>query len=181
MIEMDLIVSEISSVFAHMDESQFETACTAILSSKKVTLVGGGRSGLIAKCFAMRLSQLGIEAQVVGDCTATALSKDDLLIIVSASGETNALKHMAQKAVSLNARLLLISGSVESSLTQIPHSMILIPGVDNKNTSNRLSSQPLGTLFEQCALVLCDGLILRLMKILGENSKSMRKRHANLE
>jgi 6-phospho-3-hexuloisomerase len=43
------------------------------------------------------------------------------------------------------------------------------------------SMQPMGTLFEQSLLILCDSLILWLMSRTGTSASQMRLRHANLE
>ena len=39
----------------------------------------------------------------------------------------------------------------------------------------------MGALFEQSVLLLLDGLVLELMESLQETSKTMMRRHANLE
>ena len=44
-----------------------------------------------------------------------------------------------------------------------------------------MSVQPLGTLFEQSLLILCDSLILELMQRSGIGAAQMLERHANLE
>ncbi len=44
-----------------------------------------------------------------------------------------------------------------------------------------LSVQPLGTLFEQSMLILCDSLVLALMRRTGVSAAQMFAHHANLE
>jgi 6-phospho-3-hexuloisomerase len=40
---------------------------------------------------------------------------------------------------------------------------------------------PLGTLFEDTAMVVLDAVIAELMKRLGKNESDLAKRHANIE
>jgi 6-phospho-3-hexuloisomerase len=41
--------------------------------------------------------------------------------------------------------------------------------------------QPMGALFEQCLLLVLEGVVVRLMQMRGADSDDMFQRHANLE
>jgi 6-phospho-3-hexuloisomerase len=61
---------------------------------------------------------------------------------------------------------------------------VVIPAPSLKTAegiSALVSVQPLGSLFEQSMLILCDSLILGLMQRTGVNTGQMFERHANLE
>ena len=53
------------------------------------------------------------------------------------------------------------------------------PKIDGASTN--ISVQPMGSLFEQALLLITDAVILILMETIGQESKEMFARHANLE
>ncbi|MCK5024870.1 MAG: SIS domain-containing protein, partial [Thermoplasmata archaeon] len=60
----------------------------SILGTNKVFIYGVGRSGTMSKAFAIRLVQLGLKVFFVGETITPIVEKDDLVIIVSNTGET---------------------------------------------------------------------------------------------
>ena len=60
--------------------------------------MGAGRSGLVAKAFAMRLMHLGFTAYVVGETITPAMRPKDLLVIFSGSGRTKTIADIAETA-----------------------------------------------------------------------------------
>jgi 6-phospho-3-hexuloisomerase len=59
-----------------------------ILSAKSIFIFGVGRSGLVGQTFAIRLVQLGLQVSFVGAMTTPIIKKDDLLILISNTGNT---------------------------------------------------------------------------------------------
>ncbi len=71
-----------------------------------------------------------------------------------------------------------------SPLAELADHRIVIPAPSLKadeGEPGHTSVQPMGTLFEQSLLILCDSLVLGMMQRTGVNSAQMFKRHANLE
>ena len=66
--------------------------------NKMVFVYGAGRSGFIGRCFAQRLMHIGIKSCFVSDAVTHQYSKNDLLILISGSGETTSPVAIAQKA-----------------------------------------------------------------------------------
>ena len=69
-------------------------------------------------------------------------------------------------------------------MTEWADQLVLIPAPSlgvNEGERDHLSIQPMGTLFEQSLLILCDSLILRMMRQSGVSAVNMLDRHANLE
>lgn len=141
---------------------------------------GAGRSRLQAEGFAMRLTQMGFRASVVGEVTAPAITERALLFIVSGTGETPILVNHAKKAKRLGAGVVLLTASKESSLSGLSDEIILLEAAVKNNASD-CSVQPMGSLFEQSAGILCDLLVLLLMKKYGISSREMYENHSNLE
>lgn len=129
----------------------------------------------------MRLAQLGFQSCMVGEATAPAFGAGDLLLICTASGTSPALLYHAQSAKELGGTVLLITANLHSPLAGLAQEVILIPAPDKDGPQASASVQPMGTLFEQTAQLVCDMLVLQLMRQTGTAAADMRKRHANIE
>lgn len=159
-----------------------EALVEAIIQSRKIFVAGAGRSGLMAKAFAMRLMHLGLDVHVVGETITPGLGKDDLLLIASGSGETKSLLSMARKAKELEAKLAIVTIYPESTIGRLADIKISLPGSPkDQSESSYHTIQPMGSLFEQTLLVYFDATILSLMEKQGLDSSSMYGNHANLE
>ncbi|MFP3207495.1 MAG: SIS domain-containing protein, partial [Caldivirga sp.] len=55
----------------------------------KVLVVGAGRSGLVARGFAMRLMHLGYKSYVLGETITPSVGSNDLVVAISGSGTTS--------------------------------------------------------------------------------------------
>ncbi|HZU00229.1 MAG TPA: hypothetical protein VFA10_11235, partial [Ktedonobacteraceae bacterium] len=91
---LSTIVSEIEHVLSEVDETQVDTFADQLLAAPRVFVTGEGRSGLMAKAFAMRLMHLGLTVYVVGETTTPALKGSDSLVAVSGSGTTEGTVHI---------------------------------------------------------------------------------------
>lgn len=128
----------------------------------------------------MRLIQMGFHAQVVGEPTTPAITKDDILFSCSASGETPMLVEHAHKAQKVGAKVIVITADARSTLAEFcSHCMIVKASTKQKETT--LSIQPMGSLFEQSLCVLFDIVVLLLMHRYGISSEEMYRNHSNLE
>jgi 6-phospho-3-hexuloisomerase len=177
------IIHELSGTLSMLDEKSIDQLIDMIINSKRIFLAGCGRSGLMIKCFAMRLMQMGFITFVVGETTTPGISEGDLLIIGSGSGETESLSLFAKSARNQKARIGLITIFSESTVGYLADVKIIINAPTSKNKKeNAVSSiQPMGSLFEQSLILLLDGVILKLMDKKKLDSQSMWHNHANLE
>ena len=132
--------------------------------------------------FGMRLMHLGKKVFVVGETTTTRISSSDLLILGSGSGKTESLLVIAQKARLQGAKIMLFTTDSASPLAQLAGHIVCIPAPSYKGSGmGSVSKQPLGNLFEQSLLILCDCLIIKLMQQQKVDVAQMLERHANLE
>ena len=133
------------------------------------------------KAFAMRLMHLGISSHVVGETITPAISAGDLLIVGTGSGQTRTTLAIVQAASDRGAITAAITAHPDSPIAK--HTDIVleiktpITGLDRSHTS----LQPPGSLFEQSLLMLCEAIVLRLMRRLGTTEEQMRARHTKLE
>lgn len=181
---IDIVINELTKKMNAIDMNSLEEIVPLLLNTKNIFVAGVGRSGLIAKCFAMRLTQLDLHVSVVGEVTSKAIEKEDILILSSNSGKTEALLPLAKKATESGAKIILFTSNINSILASLSHTIILIPTKKDKlSTSSDLNSgfQPMGTLFEQCLLLTLDIFIMLLMEGSGLDEHFIQKHHANLE
>ena len=146
-------------------------------------MAGAGRSGFVARAFSNRLMHLGLTVYFVGEPTTPSIQEGDLLVIASGSGETGSLKVMAQKAKKQGASLATITIFPQASIGSLADAVIAVPGSTPKSelADTAVSVQPMGNAFEQMLWLICDTVVIILMKRLGRTEEEMFALHANLE
>ncbi len=185
------IVDNVMAVSSETNEDSVNEMIDILTSSKNVFVIGQGRSGLVARAFAMRLMHLGIGVYVVGETITPAIDDDDCLLAISGSGETSYIISTAKIAKMRAAKIVAVTSYSESTLGKMSDLVIHIKGrtkVDSeKNYIKRqmdgkhLSLSPLGTLFEVSTLIFLDALIAQLMDKMGKTEDDLKKRHTVLE
>lgn len=113
---IDEIVDNINTVSAELDEKNITGLLDILTSSKNVFLLGQGRSGLVARAFAMRLMHLGIGVYVVGETITPSINGDDCLLAISGSGETSYILSTAKIAKKRGATIVAVTSYDDSSL-----------------------------------------------------------------
>jgi 6-phospho-3-hexuloisomerase len=176
------IINEIDNVLDGIKEDEFKNFIKAINSSKNIFVTGQGRSGLVARTFAMRLTHIGFSCHVVGDTTTPNIDKGDMLIACSSSGTTSITCHIAGLAKRLNALVVVITAHPDSELSDYAGLTIEIPARESSQViQSQHEAQFRSTLFEQACLVYLDAVIFTLVRLLNKEEVEMTKRHANLE
>ncbi|WP_337020007.1 6-phospho-3-hexuloisomerase [Oceanobacillus massiliensis] len=175
------ILAELGHTMEQIDDAEAEKLSEGILHAKKIFVAGSGRSGLMAKAFAMRMMHVGLDPYVVGETITPNLEPEDILIIGSGSGETKSLLSMAEKARSIGAAIALVTTNPKSAIGQLSEITIDIPAQAKAEGTSGKSIQPMGSLFEQSLLLFYDSVILRFMDKKELHSDTMYGRHANLE
>lgn len=176
------IINEVKHVLGDIKEDEFKRFLDSIKSSKKIFVTGQGRSGLVARTFAMRLTHIGFSCHIVGDTTTPNIDKGDMLIACSSSGTTSITCHIATLAKRLNASIVVITAYPNSELSKLANLIIEIPARETGQILQAPRSEQFrSTLFEQACLVYLDATILTLVRLLNRKEVEMIKRHANLE
>lgn len=185
------IIDNVLSVSGELDPKNIEEMTGLLQSSKNVFVMGLGRSGLVARAFAMRLMHLGISVYVVGETTTPALSPEDCLFAISGSGETFSIISAADIAHKRGTKIIAVTSYVNSTLGEMADLVVHIKGrtkIDSeKNYITRQingkhqSLSPMGTLFEVTSLIFLDGLIAQLMIQMGKTEEDMKARHTVIE
>ena len=176
----ETIIKELENASSVISEKQYEKMIEKILTHERIFVYGTGRSGLMLKAFAMRLMQIGLTSYVVGETTTPSVRKGDLLVVASASGETESVCMTAENALKQGVELAVISSAPESTLGKIQKPDIVVEA-GTKFATSKASIQPLGSLFEQMLLVILDTIILKMAQKNEGSNEDMAKRHASLE
>ncbi|MBA3046592.1 MAG: SIS domain-containing protein [Candidatus Thermoplasmatota archaeon] len=169
------ILRRVGASLANEQDGAREFLIDNILKAQKVFIYGVGRSGTMCKAFAIRMVQMGLKVFFIGETITPIVEKDDLVIIVSNTGETMSAIQTANIVRRLGASVIAITAENQSKLAHAASSVIHL-----KVEKNSLDSEysPLGTIFEITALVFLDGIVSELMKRLGQTEANMRARHA---
>lgn len=161
-------------IFEQIPASCVEKTVQTVNGHERIFLYGAGRSGLMLRAFAMRLSQTGRTVYVVGETVTPAIKENDLLILASASGKTPSVLRCAQTAKEVGATVYALTASYDSELAARSDAVVVLPSPTKDSAS---TTSIMGTLFEQSVLLFCDATV----EALGEDAEQMRARHANLE
>ena len=183
-LAVEQVLAEVTACVRQVSAESLIQAAALMESSARIFVAGAGRSGLCMRALGMRLMHLGKTVYVVGETTTPSIAAENLLVIGSGSGKTSSLLAMAEQAQRQDAKILLFTTDATSPLAELADHRVIIPAPSLKPSQEirgLISTQPLGTLFEQSMLILCDSLILGLMQRLGVDAAQMSERHANLE
>lgn len=159
--------------------------------SRRILVIGVGRSGLIGRAFAMRLMHLGLNVYVMGETITPAIGKGDLVLVISGSGTTKLAVTAAQIGKTVGARVVAITSFPKSRLGRLADYVVQLRGRTKiAKETDYFTRQitgvfeplaPLGTIFEIACTVYLDSLIPELMHRLGKTEKELKHQHATIE
>ncbi len=141
----------------------------------KVILCGVGKSGLIAQKIAATLSSVGTPSFYLSASDSShgdlgSISKKDILILISYSGQTNELKNLIQYANRNRILLIGIVSKKNSVLYKAADIKLLLPEVKE-------SEEIIPTSSTTSQLALGDALAISAMKIKKFNKLDFKKIH----
>ena len=188
---IEFLTKSLDIISDHDKDRLIETLVEAYKRGSKIFVVGAGRSGLVVKSFALRLMHLGFSVYVMGETILPRMRKGDVLVALSGSGRTKSVISVAEAAKSVGAIVVSITTFMDSPLAKLSDVVVLIPGRTKlAKEDDYLVRQviglhepltPLGTLFEDLAMIFLDGVVVELMDKLGVTEEELKERHANVE
>lgn len=188
---IDEILNHVKSVSSKLDDRDVSKMLDMLVLAKNVFVVGVGRSGLVARAFAMRLMHLGINVYVVGETITPAITNSDCLLAISGSGETSFIISTAKISKDMGAKIIAITSFVDSTLGKLADLVVQIKGRTKINSERDYIKRqirgrhqplaPLGTLFEVSTLIFLDSVIAELMDKMGKTEEDLKARHTVLE
>jgi 6-phospho-3-hexuloisomerase len=155
----------------------------AILASNRIFVTGLGRTGLMARGFAMRLMHLGRRVYHVGDVITPAIRRGDLLILCSRTGRSKVLSHYIDMARKARVQVAIVTGNPRSAAARRAD---VVVGIDDSRVMDARRRRkepylPLGSLYEQALLLVLDHVVVDLMERLGLTERDLARIHATLE
>ena len=181
-IAKEVIETEIQSLkkLKKNIKNSFNKAVQAILDCKKgkIIISGVGKSGIIAKKVASTLSWVGtpsffVDASSCSHGDLGQISSNDVLILISLSGETNELKNIIQYA-NRNKKIILIAivSKKNSLLYKASDIKLLIPEVKEAGPSSIVPTS--STIIQ---LSIGDALAIATMKYKKFGKLDFKKFH----
>ena len=177
------LIEEHSKVFEAQDVTDIEKFMAAVMSAKRLFVVGAGREGIAARSFAMRLMHLGKETYWLWDDITPGMGKGDLFIVINGSGKIGHIDYLVDQARLTGADIAVVTGAPLERTPSLADTTLFIPACVYKGTDSRVitSTQPMGNLFEQHLFLLFDIIIMMLERKMALSHDQMEARHRNIE
>lgn len=192
-----MMVSRISEITQTLEQNQVDCFISEISRAERIFVVGAGRSGFVAKSFAMRLMHLGFTAYVVGETVTPAFHKKDSLIAFSGSGKTKSVLEACETTRHIGGHICLVTGSPVSPMKDLADCVVLLNteeqscqvGPDHfdlrqlrgEHRSISATCTPLGTLFETTAMIFADSVISALIEMKHCSIEEIMDRYTNMQ
>ncbi len=191
-LSMRLIVVNLNDVIGRLDREAIKAMIQKVLEGERIFVMGAGRSGLVAKAFAMRLMHLGFSAYVVGETTTPAVQPQDVVIAISGSGETHSIADLGKIVKDIGSTLITVTSKKESTLGRISDIAMILPSktkndldeggyLERNMRGDYKNLPPLGTSFEITSLIFLDSIIAQLIRLTGASEAELKSRHTNIE
>jgi len=171
----------------HFEHTQhfIELVYDGLKNKRKFFLLASGRSAFILQCFATRLVHLGAEVYMITNLASMpALTKDDLLIVLSGSGTTAIVVSLLKNYVNTIKPygIITITSHPETIIGRVGDVTIKLKGRTKIDLTDRHDDTamltPEGTAFEQVAFTYLDAIIAELAIKLGRTNEDLLKRHS---
>jgi len=179
---IDIILKENLALLPALSNRAKENFIGKILGANSVFFSAQGRAGFVLRCFCMRLMHLGFQVYFCGETVTPAITGDDLLIVLSGSGETPSTIEAVKSAKAHNAVAYGILGNPDSKIAALVDNSIHLPGTTKLHRkSEPVSLQMAGSLFEQSAFFFLEAVVLELYQERKQDIGSISSRHAVIE
>lgn len=180
--DLRTVLAEITAVVDRLDATAADDAVDVLLAADRVLVTGEGRSGFMAKAFAMRLMHLGLPVHVIGETTCPAVTGTDTVVAVSGSGTTAGTVRVARTAAELGATVLAVSTDPASPLAEAATVTVVVPAATKyRRPDEPATIQPLSSLFDQVTHLVLDAVCLGIAARRGVDNSAAAARHANTE
>ena len=179
---LDTVLAEIHGVTTNIDRDEIRSLARALIAADRVFVTGEGRSGFMAKAFAMRLMHLGLPVFVIGETTTPAVRGSDTLVAVSGSGTTGGTVRVAEQASALGASVWAVTTDPRSPLGRTATGRLVIPAATKYRRADEAPTiQPLSSLFDQATHIALDVVCLLISGANGVDNARAASAHANTE
>ena len=185
----DISVSEAKMLLKmteQLKDDELLSLIEAIEGARRIFVGGAGRSLLSMKGFAMRLMQTEHETYLVGEVCTPSIGEGDLLIVGSGSGKTEVTLAVVRKAKMHGARTAVLTQHPDSPIAEECDVVVTVPGTPGEDPADTetdiygKTNQP-GNYAEAALTLTLDGIVGAMMFRNGQDFRTVRRMHANLE
>jgi 6-phospho-3-hexuloisomerase len=177
-----VVLDENRSLMQSLNDKAAQDFIRKILDAGCIFFSAQGRAGFILRCFCMRLMHLGFTVYFCGETITPAITSDDLLIVLSGSGETPSTLESVKSAKKYHAKTYGILGNMESRIASIVDTSIHLPGTTKLcRRGEPQSLQMAGSLFEQSAFLFLEAIVLEIYQQRKKDVGSVSSRHTVIE
>jgi 6-phospho-3-hexuloisomerase len=179
---VDTVLAEMTAVLGRVSREEIAALADRVHAAGRIFVAGEGRSGFMARAFAMRLMHLGLPVHVIGETTTPSVAAGDVVVGVSGSGTTAGTVRVAQQAVEVGATVHAVTTDPASPLARYADVVLTIPAATKYRRAGEAATiQPLSSLFDQATHVVLDVVCLQLARRRGVDNTAARAAHANTE
>jgi 6-phospho-3-hexuloisomerase len=180
--KIEAILAENSRLLKSVSDDVVEDFLQRIKGARAVFFSAQGRSGFVLRCFCMRLMHLGYQVYVCGETVTPAITPEDLLVVLSGSGETPSTLEAVVRARDRKATVYGVLGNLDSRMASLVDTRIHLPGRTKLSRDCEPHSlQMAGSLFEQCAFLFFEAVVLTLYQERLREDGSVPQLHAVIE
>ncbi len=164
----DIEIGELCKVRDSLDDEVISSAIDLLSSCKgKIILCGMGKPGHIARKISATLSSMGISSYFLHPAEAQhgdlgTVSDEDVLLIISNSGETAEICKMLPNIKIIGAKIIAVTSYKDSTLAQFADISIVFP-IIKEATALQLAP----TSSTTCELVMGDAISTVLSEMIG--------------
>ena len=182
-MEITNLVREIVRVTKKIKQPDLVSFVDQVQKAQKVYVTGEGRSGLVAKSFAVRLARLGKMVYVVGETVTPPIAPNDLFIAVSGSGETKTVVETVKICRVMRGNVISLTATEKSSITRISHFSVVIQAHLPKRLGHIYHLReligvperpPVASIFELASLIFLEAAAFKLEAIWQRNNRDKR-------
>lgn len=186
--EYDLLTAQIAEehrkVFELLNMSELEKAMDAIINAKHIFVYAAGREGISLRGFAMRLAHMGKKVSWVFDDTTIGIEPGDLYITSEGSGAVGSFEYYLNKVHKAGGKILTFTGNPDGDhvIRYADYPVFVRATAYLANRNDVIPTiQMMGNQYEQHLYMLCDVIIMLLVKKLGMTYDDLEARHRNVE
>lgn len=158
---IDVVGNAIHNIDKLIDRQSVEAAVKKMKEARSILLAGTGASGIVGRDFHQKLSRLGFlsnytedsELQTIAACSMT---KDDVVVAISYSGEKRSLIRTVQQAKTNGTSIIAVTRFKPTTLVKLADIVLYIPDLETLYREGALISRI-------CQLVVIDMLFSSLI------------------